>query len=55
MTIFASEYTNMIVVKNRELELHKEAENARLVKSLREEVTNRIHRIVRINNDPTRR
>jgi len=54
MENFNSEFAAMNIHKSREQELLAQAENDRKVKSLREKLTFRVRRAIRINNDPTR-
>lgn len=49
-----NEYTAYMLQKARQQEMLSQAENQRLVASLRREVLRPIRRALRINNDPVR-
>lgn len=51
---FDNDFNAMILHKTREQELLAQAENQRKAKSLREEITYRIRRGIRINNNPAK-
>ncbi|MEM9952609.1 MAG: hypothetical protein AAF846_13470 [Chloroflexota bacterium] len=54
MNNFDHDYTAMSIHKSREQELLSRAEENRKAKSLREQITYRVRRAIRINNDPVR-